>query len=89
MQALADASLEVTDANRDDIGVVMATSGDCFNMAYEASRLAVKYMTPVFLLTDGYIANAAEPWKIPSMKERAPFHPAPMAMPTEASSSSP
>ncbi|MEQ1920408.1 MAG: 2-oxoacid:acceptor oxidoreductase subunit alpha, partial [Elusimicrobiota bacterium] len=42
-----------------------ATPGDCFLMAYEACRLAVKYMTPVFLLTDGYLANGTEPWMIP------------------------
>jgi 2-oxoglutarate ferredoxin oxidoreductase subunit alpha len=39
--------------------------GDCFNMALEAARIATKYMTPVILLTDGYIANGAEPWKVP------------------------
>ena len=41
--------------------------GDCFYAAIEAVRLAVKYMTPVILLTDGYIANAAEPWKLPDV----------------------
>ncbi len=46
--------------------VVAAKSpGDCFAMAYEACRLAMKYMTPVVLLTDGYIANGSEPWTIP------------------------
>jgi 2-oxoglutarate ferredoxin oxidoreductase subunit alpha len=39
--------------------------GDCFQMAFEAARIALKYMTPVVLLTDGYIANGAEPWMIP------------------------
>jgi 2-oxoglutarate ferredoxin oxidoreductase subunit alpha len=47
--------------------------GDCFEVAIEAVRLATKYMTPVMILSDGYIANAAEPWLIPSMKDRAPF----------------
>src|SRR5881397_3707497 len=42
-----------------------ATPADCFTMAYEAVRIAVKYMTPVILLTDGYLANGAEPWLIP------------------------
>ncbi len=42
-----------------------ATPSDCFWMAYEACRLAVKYMTPVFLLTDGYLANGSEPWLVP------------------------
>ncbi len=47
--------------------------GDCFDVAIEAVRLATKYMTPVMILSDGYIANAAEPWLIPSVKDRAPF----------------
>src|SRR5205085_7731314 len=42
-----------------------ATPADCFAMAYEAIRIAVKYMTPVILLTDGYLANGAEPWRVP------------------------
>lgn len=41
------------------------TPRDCFYMAIEASRIALKYMTPVILLTDGYIANGSEPWRIP------------------------
>jgi 2-oxoglutarate/2-oxoacid ferredoxin oxidoreductase subunit alpha len=44
-----------------------STPGNCFNMAIEAVRLATKYMTPVILLTDGYLANGAEPWKIPDI----------------------
>jgi len=54
---------------------VISTSspGDCFYVAIEACRLATKYMTPVMLLTDGYIANAAEPWKLPSVKDVAAF----------------
>jgi 2-oxoglutarate ferredoxin oxidoreductase subunit alpha len=43
-----------------------STPGDCFATAYEAARIALKYMTPVFLLTDGYLANGAEPWRIPA-----------------------
>jgi 2-oxoglutarate/2-oxoacid ferredoxin oxidoreductase subunit alpha len=46
-----------------------STPADCFNMTVEAVRLAVKYMTPVILLTDGYLANGAEPWRIPDMEE--------------------
>ncbi|MFM9051745.1 MAG: 2-oxoacid:acceptor oxidoreductase subunit alpha, partial [Bacteroidota bacterium] len=42
-----------------------ATPSDCFYMAYEACKLAVDFMTPVILLTDGYIANGAEPWMFP------------------------
>ncbi len=47
--------------------IAAASPGDCFFMAIEAVRLAVKYMTPVILLTDGYLANGAEPWKIPDV----------------------
>jgi 2-oxoglutarate ferredoxin oxidoreductase subunit alpha len=54
--------------------VIAARSpADCFNCAIEAVRIAVKYMTPVMLLTDGYIANAAEPWMVPDMDEYKPF----------------
>jgi 2-oxoglutarate ferredoxin oxidoreductase subunit alpha len=42
-----------------------STPADCFDTAFEAVRIAVKYMTPVILLTDGYLANGAEPWVIP------------------------
>jgi len=49
--------------------IVLAASrpSDCFEMAIEAVRLAVRHMSPVILLTDGYIANGAEPWKIPDV----------------------
>jgi 2-oxoglutarate ferredoxin oxidoreductase subunit alpha len=48
--------------------VIAASSpADCFEVAQEAWRLAVRYMTPVMLLTDGYIANGSEPWRIPSV----------------------
>ncbi|MEX2092840.1 MAG: 2-oxoacid:acceptor oxidoreductase subunit alpha [Pirellulales bacterium] len=48
---------------------VIAASGpaDCFDVAQEAWRIAVRYMTPVLLLTDGYIANGSEPWRIPDV----------------------
>ncbi len=42
-----------------------ATTSDCFDVAIEAVRLATKYMTPVIVLSDGYLAHAAEPWRIP------------------------
>lgn len=42
-----------------------ATPSDCFATAYEAARIAIQHMTPVILLSDGYIANGAEPWKFP------------------------
>ena len=41
-----------------------ASPADCFNMTVEAARIAIKYMTPVILLTDGYIGNGSEPWKV-------------------------
>ncbi|MGQ0659559.1 2-oxoacid:acceptor oxidoreductase subunit alpha [Sphingosinicella sp.] len=54
--------------------VIAARSpADAFDCAIEACRIAVQYMTPVMLLTDGYIANAAEPWKVPDMAGYAPF----------------
>ena len=54
--------------------VIAARSpADAFDCAIEACRIAVQYMTPVMLLTDGYIANAAEPWKVPDMDGYAPF----------------
>ncbi|WP_375428119.1 2-oxoacid:acceptor oxidoreductase subunit alpha [uncultured Sphingomonas sp.] len=46
---------------------------DCFEVAIEAVRIAVTYMTPVMILTDGYIANAAEPWKVPDVSGYQPF----------------
>ena len=49
--------------------VAPATPGDCFHMAIEAVRLAFKYMVPVFYLSDGYLANGAEPWAIPEISE--------------------
>jgi len=45
--------------------IAAASPSDCFYMVYEACRLAVEFMTPVILLTDGYIANGAEPWQFP------------------------
>jgi 2-oxoglutarate/2-oxoacid ferredoxin oxidoreductase subunit alpha len=57
--------------------VIAARSpADAFDCAIEACRIATQYMTPVMLLTDGYIANAAEPWKVPDVTGYAPF-PAP------------
>ena len=46
-----------------------ATPGDCFWVAMEACRIAVKYMVPVIILSDGYLANGAEPWRIPTPQE--------------------
>jgi len=50
-----------------------STPGDCFWIAIEASRIALKYMIPVIILTDGYLANGAEPWRIPSIDEVPKF----------------
>ncbi|MEU7690524.1 2-oxoacid:acceptor oxidoreductase subunit alpha [Microbispora sp. SCL1-1] len=46
-----------------------ATPSDCFTMAIEAARIALKYRTPVMLLSDGYLANGSEPWRIPDLDE--------------------
>jgi 2-oxoglutarate/2-oxoacid ferredoxin oxidoreductase subunit alpha len=43
--------------------------GDCFDIAYEAGRIAIEHMTPVILLSDGYLGNGAGPWKIPNPDE--------------------
>ncbi len=51
------------------IVIAPATPADCFHMAIEAVRLAFKYMSPVFYLSDGYLANGAEPWAIPEIDE--------------------
>jgi 2-oxoglutarate ferredoxin oxidoreductase subunit alpha len=50
-----------------------ATPGDCFWIAIEASRIALKYMIPVIVLTDGYLANGSEPWKVPTADELPDF----------------
>ncbi|MFQ6615843.1 MAG: 2-oxoacid:acceptor oxidoreductase subunit alpha [Fidelibacterota bacterium] len=50
-----------------------ATPGDCFLVAYEACRIAVKYMTPVIVLSDAYLANGSEPWKIPGVENLPPI----------------
>jgi len=49
------------------IVVAPSTPADCFHMAIESTRLAFKYMSPVFYLSDGYLANGAEPWAIPTI----------------------
>jgi 2-oxoglutarate/2-oxoacid ferredoxin oxidoreductase subunit alpha len=51
--------------------VVLASStpSDCFHFAFEAARIAVEHMTPVMLLSDSYLANGTEPWKVPEMKD--------------------
>ena len=61
--------------NADTPVPVLATAGpgDCFDAAIEATRVALRHMTPVFLLTDGYIANAAGPWELPEMSDYEPI----------------
>ncbi|MBI3461575.1 MAG: 2-oxoacid:acceptor oxidoreductase subunit alpha [Planctomycetes bacterium] len=61
--------------------VAPATPAECFTMIQEAFRLAVEYMTPVLFLSDGYLANGAEPWLIPDLKSLLRIqvkHPAPL-----------
>lgn len=53
--------------------VAASTPSDCFAAVYEAARIAVEHMTPVIFLSDGYIANGAEPWKFPKAAELPPI----------------
>lgn len=53
--------------------VAASTPSDCFEAVYEAARIAVQHMTPVIFLSDGYIANGAEPWRFPQMKDLKPI----------------
>jgi 2-oxoglutarate ferredoxin oxidoreductase subunit alpha len=50
-----------------------STAGECFEMAIKATRIALRHMTPVILLADGYLSNAAEPWKVPDLADFAPI----------------
>ncbi len=52
------------------------TPSDCFAIAIEATRLAIKYRTPVIVLSDGYLANGAEPWRLPDLDTFEPIDPA-------------
>ena len=49
--------------------IASSTPSDCFHFAFEAARIALEHMTPVLLLSDSYLANGTEPWRIPEMKE--------------------
>ena len=55
--------------------IAASTPSNCFDFAFEASKIALEHMTPVILLTDGYLAHGSEPWKIPSMKDYPEIHP--------------
>ncbi|QDU72089.1 2-oxoacid:acceptor oxidoreductase subunit alpha [Mucisphaera calidilacus] len=61
--------------NSDSPVVVLAPSspGDCFEIGIEAARIAMQHMTPVVILTDGYLANGAEPWAIPDVEKLEPI----------------
>lgn len=58
------------------IVIAASTPSDCFDFAYTAAKLAVEHMTPVILLTDGFIANGSEPWRIKGVKDLEPIAPA-------------
>ncbi len=54
--------------------VAASTPSDSFHFVIEAVRIAVEYMTPVFFLSDGYIANSSEPWRLPKIADLKPIH---------------
>lgn len=54
--------------------IAASTPADCFYAAFEAVKIAVKYMTPVILMTDGYLANASEPWLLPKAADLPDVH---------------
>ncbi|PKQ69203.1 MFS transporter [Labilibaculum manganireducens] len=53
--------------------IAASTPSNCFEYAYSAGKIALEHMTPVILLTDGFIANGAEPWRIPKMADLSPI----------------
>ncbi len=55
--------------------IASSTPANCFDFAFEAARLALEHMTPVIMLSDGYLANGSELWPIPEMKDLRPIHP--------------
>jgi 2-oxoglutarate ferredoxin oxidoreductase subunit alpha len=57
------------------IVLAASTPANCFDFAYQASRLAIEHMTPVILLTDGYLANGSELWQIPKVSKLQPIYP--------------
>ncbi len=67
----ADLLMALYGRNSESPVVVLApaTPADCFSIALEAVSIAVKYMTPVIILSDGYLANGAEPWRLPNLEE--------------------
>ena len=71
----ADINIAVYGRNSESPAVVVAAStpSNCFDFAYMAAKLAVEHMTPVILLTDGYLANGSEPWKYPKLADMPPI----------------
>jgi len=67
----ADLNIAVFGRNSESPAVVLAAStpSNCFQFAFQAVKLAVEHMTPVLLLSDGYLANGSEPWKFPKMSD--------------------
>lgn len=70
----SDLNMALYGRNGESPIIVLAAKSpsDCFKMAFEASRLAIEHMTPVMLLTDGYIANGSTPWKLPDLDNDFP-----------------
>jgi 2-oxoglutarate ferredoxin oxidoreductase subunit alpha len=62
--------------------IAASTPSNCFNFAFESARIALEHMTPVVLMTDGFLANGSEPWKIPSMSDLPEIKP-PFAVKTD------
>jgi 2-oxoglutarate ferredoxin oxidoreductase subunit alpha len=60
-----------------------ATPGDCFQMTMEACRIAIKYMTPVLLLSDGFLGIGSEPWRVPDASQLPRFPPPPLPAPDQ------
>lgn len=73
----SDLSQAISGRNGDSPLVVISAStpANCFDWAFEASRIAIEHMTPVILLTESYIANGSEPWKIKLIEELPEIHP--------------
>lgn len=72
----SDLNLAIKGRNGESPIIVLAAStpSNCFEMAYRAVKLAVEHMTPVMLLTDGYLANGSEPWRIPDLAKLPPIN---------------
>ncbi|MCB0395901.1 MAG: 2-oxoacid:acceptor oxidoreductase subunit alpha [Flavobacteriales bacterium] len=73
----ADLNMALYGRNSDNpiILVAPSTPADCFDMSYEAVRLAHEHSTPAMILSDGYLANGSEPWKFPAMADLPAIHP--------------